>query len=100
MDILKLYISLCCNLSLRSDFLFYVVTVLYLWLWLGLGAKITWLGLGKDHVLVENMSFDHHKHSWRCPKVSSQTPICVPSNIVGDVPTSCQIYPVTVLRSP
>ena len=57
-------------------------------LWLGLGTKPTWLWLGKQNVLDQNIYFGHHDHrwswkiagfgrnknSWKSPQVSLETP--------------------------
>ena len=45
-----------------------------LMLWLGLGVKSLWLGLGNHQRLAKNTWSGCHKHGWKCPEVSSETP--------------------------
>ena len=39
-----------------------------------------------------NMKICHHKHSWKCPQVSSKLPRDDATNKVGNVPIALQIY--------
>lgn len=63
---LKLYISSCCNLMfLKVKFSILCCDNTVHMVWLGVGAKNTWSGLGKHHVLVSNSGFGCYKQSWK-----------------------------------